>query len=107
MNVQQSLLAIFEALCGLCPSVRSDNVQDLFLFLSQFLEMSVSLAEVYCDVTVIMVLILELFALVAENFISYLNKVSVLPTIISYALHHMFGSVCDCKAGALLLTICI
>ena len=58
-------------------SVRPDNVQELFVFITPFLEACVSLAEVYNDFSEMIGLILELFALVAENLIVFLTQVSL------------------------------
>ena len=62
-------------------SVRPDNARELSVFIAPFLETSVSLAEVYSDVSEMVSLILELFSLVAENFIVFLSQVSLVQSL--------------------------
>ena len=77
-EVQQELLAILEALCGLAQSTWLDSVQEYFIFLLPLLQACAPLLEVYADVPEVVGVIFELFALVAENYIHFLDRVIVL-----------------------------
>ena len=74
-EVQQNLLAILEAMCGLGQSARPDAVRDFYEFLLPLLRVSVSLMELYLGMSDVVTVILELFSLVAENYTAYLDEV--------------------------------
>ena len=74
-STQQALLAILESLCGLAQSARPDSVPEFFGFMFPFLQVAVSLLEVFSDVVEVTEVILELFALVSENYTVFLNEV--------------------------------
>ena len=75
---QQTLLSILEAMCGLAQSARPDSVPGFFTYLLPLLQTAVSLLELYSDVPEVGRVILELFALVAENYTVFLNEVAAL-----------------------------
>ncbi len=74
-TVLHTLLSILEALCGLALGSRPDSIQILFSFLLPLLQTSVSILELYADSPETVRVILELFSLVAENYIVFLNEV--------------------------------
>jgi hypothetical protein len=70
----QELLSLLEALCGLAHNARPALIQEFFAFLLPLLQASVRLLEVYSDNTEVIRVILELFALMAENYIIFLSE---------------------------------
>lgn len=76
-EVQEELLAILEALCGLAKSTWLDSAQEYFTFLLPLLQACVPLLEVCADIPVVASVILELFALVEENYAILLDRVTL------------------------------
>ena len=68
--VQQSLLGILDALCGLVEARKPEHFQ----FLLPFLQVCVSLMDVYSGVTEVISVILTLFSLVAEYFVVWFES---------------------------------
>lgn len=60
--VQHTILAILDAMCGLVEARRPEQ----FPFLLPFLQVCVSLMEVYAGVSEVVAVVLKLFSLVAE-----------------------------------------
>ena len=54
--------------------VCSISLQEFFSFLLPLLRGSVQLLELYCDVSEVIRVILELFTLMAENYIVFLSE---------------------------------
>ena len=59
----------------MCLSVRSEGAGDTFSFLLPFMETCVTLVEVYSEDSEVTPLVLELFTLVAENLVVFLDQV--------------------------------
>ena len=58
-----------------CDAVCTSPFQEFFDFLLPLLQASVQLLEVYSDTAEVVEVILEMFALTAENFIVFLSQV--------------------------------
>ena len=73
--IRQTLLGILDALCGLVEARKSEH----FPFILPFLQVCVSLMDVYSGVSEVITVILKLFSLVAEYFVVWFesNIVSV------------------------------
>ena len=73
--IQQTLLGILDALCGLVEARKSEH----FVFILPFLQVCVSLMDVYSGVSEVITVVLKLFSLVAEYFVVWFesNIVSV------------------------------
>ena len=68
--IQLTLLGILDALCGLVEARKSEHFQ----FLLPFLQVCVSLMEVYSGVSEVITVILKLFSLVAEYFVVWFES---------------------------------
>ncbi len=75
LDMKWALLAVLEPMCGLAGSIRVAYAQEFFHFLLPILQVSVSLLELYSGQPDVVTVILELFVLVAENYIIFLNQV--------------------------------
>lgn len=69
-TVQQTLLNILDAVCGIVEA----RIPEQFHFLLPFLQVCVSLMEVYSGVSEVITVILKLFSLVAENSFVWLES---------------------------------
>ncbi|KAL5457573.1 hypothetical protein EMCRGX_G034844 [Ephydatia muelleri] len=74
-EVQQNLLAILEAMCGLAQSARPDAVREFYEYLLPLLRLSIPVLELYSGMSDVVTVILELFSLVAENYTAFLDEV--------------------------------
>ena len=80
-TVQQTILGILDAMCGLVEARRPEH----FEFLLPFLQVCVSLMEVYAGVSEVIAVILQLFSLVTEYSVIWResNSVSVVHNIVT------------------------
>ena len=62
-------------MCGLAGCIKMVYVKEFFDFLYPILRTCVSLLELYCGMADVVAVILELFSLVAENYIVFLDQV--------------------------------
>ena len=93
-EVQQNLLAILEAMCGLAQSARPDAVREFYEYLLPLLRLSIPVMELYSGMSDVVTVILELFSLVAENYTAFLDEVGVVlfPLLL---FMHMYLWLCD------------
>ena len=68
--IQLTILGILDALCGLVEARKSEHFQ----FLLPFLQVCVSLMDVYSGVAEVITVILKLFSLVAEYFVVWFES---------------------------------
>jgi hypothetical protein len=77
--VQLTLLGILDAMCGLVEARKSEHFQ----FLLPFLQVCVSLMNVYSGVAEVITVILKLFSLVAEYFVVWFES-NVVSAVLYY-----------------------
>ena len=77
-EVKSVLLSILESMCGLASSTRIAFVQEFFTYLLPILQTCIKLLPLYEEIDDVITVVLELFTLVAENYIVFLNKVRCL-----------------------------
>ena len=82
VELQQELLAILEALCGvalcgLTQVVWLDMAPEYFNFLLPLLQACVPLLELFADISEVVRVIFDLFCLVAEGYLCILDEVSI------------------------------
>ena len=104
--MQQNLLGIMEAMCGVAQSARPDAVQEFYEFLLPLLRVSVPLMELYLGTPDVVTVILELFSLVAENYSAFLDEVGtcgVQPT----PQYSSRDCICTCTCGDVCVHVCV
>jgi len=75
-ETMQALLSLLESMCGLASCTRIAFVQEFFRYLLPILQMGIKLLPLYKEQREVLPIILELYVLVAENYIIFLTKVS-------------------------------
>ena len=73
--VKNELLSIVECLCGVGLVSKASLVHTFIIFLQPVLVTLVEVFDAFSNCQEVMVVILELFAIVAENYITFLNEV--------------------------------
>ena len=85
--IQLTILGILDALCGLVEARKSEHFQ----FLLPFLQVCVSLMDVYSGVAEVITVILKLFSLVAEYFVVWFESNIVSMHVYCFILLLMHG----------------
>ena len=76
--MKTELLSIIECLCGVGLVSKASLVQDFFIvFFQPVLVTLVEVFDAFSNCQEVMVVILELFSIIAENYITFLNEVIV------------------------------
>lgn len=83
--MKTELLSIVECLCGVGLVSKASLVHNFIVFLQPVLVTLVEVFDAFSNCQEVMIVILELFAIIAENYITFLNEVRTHNNL--YALH--------------------
>lgn len=75
-DTKWALLSLLEPMCGLAACTRVAYSQEFFQYLLPVLQASVNLLALYAGMADVVTVILELYVLVAENYIVFLDQVT-------------------------------
>ena len=80
-GVKTELLSIVECLCGVGLVSKASLVHNFIVFLQPVLVTLVEVFDAFSNCQEVMVIILELFSIIAENYITFLNEVPAIMNI--------------------------
>ena len=75
-GVKTELLSIIECLCGVGLVSKASLVHNFIVFFQPVLVTLVEVFDAFSNCQEVMVIILELFSIIAENYITFLNEVT-------------------------------
>ena len=75
-GVKTELLSIIECLCGVGLVSKASLVHNFIVFFQPVLVTLVEVFDAFSNSQEVMVVILELFSIIAENYITFLNEVA-------------------------------
>ena len=80
--MKTELLSIVECLCGVGLVSKASLVHNFIVFLQPVLVTLVEVFDAFSNCQEVMVIILELFSIIAENYITFLNEVPAIMNIL-------------------------
>lgn len=84
--MKTELLSIVECLCGVGLVSKASLVHNFIVFLQPVLVTLVEVFDAFSNCQEVMVVILELFSIIAENYITFLNEVFNTVSVNKYSI---------------------